>query len=111
MKPSDVLAQHGESLNGGPNPDEPYCVTDGQPWPCDAVDQARQLREAQERVAAVRRHIERRLIDLRAASAYWESVSNFAEQGGVDGDIVERLPIREQQPANVGSICILSTLA
>lgn len=48
MKPAEVLVRHMATLS----PSDPFssrhaCVVCAVPWPCDAVDQASQLQEAQ----------------------------------------------------------------
>jgi hypothetical protein len=58
MTPQEVLARHQSDNDTG----QEDCVDCSLPWPCDAVDQARQLQEAQERLArleaAVEGHLE-----------------------------------------------------
>jgi hypothetical protein len=48
VTPAEVLARHVPVIDGDYGQE---CNVERQPWPCDAVDQARQLQEAQERVA------------------------------------------------------------
>jgi hypothetical protein len=51
MTPQEVLARHTlcESDHGTNLPSAGHCEFDTRPWPCDAVDQARQLQKATER--------------------------------------------------------------
>jgi hypothetical protein len=66
MTPAEVLARHTDR-----DPDGfPVCCECEQDWVCDAVDQARQLQEAQERVARRREvHIVMRYGDLEGVVA------------------------------------------
>jgi hypothetical protein len=49
--PAEVLADHTAGLQTSDGVRDDQCSLDGFNWPCDAVQMARQLQEAQERVA------------------------------------------------------------
>ena len=53
MTLAKVLAEHWQCVNDHHNAaaNRPHCFACKEPWPCDAVEMARQLQEAQERVA------------------------------------------------------------
>jgi hypothetical protein len=68
MKPSDVLRGHVKCSNEG----HVECVEceGAYPWPCPAVDQARQLLSAQERVAALEKALDGAADWLEAEAEY-----------------------------------------
>ena len=56
MTLAKVLAEHWQCVNDHHNAaaNRPHCFACKEPWPCDAVEMARQLQEAQERDVELR---------------------------------------------------------